>query len=171
MPRPPDLTRFRSCPLASRHIDTPEDAASYYAHRLVGDRIVRFAEGRELAIRFNAEEIHLYTTAKLPPGREPPQVTRPGRTGEVRWFDVERARLLDHVLATIGAPAVAVPAKMPGGILLLGPPDLDLRQRIGVVVGPDTRSLGVWFVRSSYVVSPRDFTAYTRAKHRPPWPP
>jgi hypothetical protein len=162
-----DLSRFLSCPIASRFIDTRDDALSYYAHRLAGDHGVSIA-GTALTVRFNPEEIHAFTDTRSPC---PPQDVVRRRGGrEIRCFSRERARLMDRMLEAVAKPAAALSARMPGSVMLFGPADPGAR-RVCVVLGPDTRDSGVWFVRTAYPVTAE---AFVRAKrlHRPaPWPP
>lgn len=162
------LTRFRSCPVASRFIETREDALSYYSHRLVGDHRVT-TQGAPIVVRFNPEEIHLFTDDRAPC---PPDdiVAREGRCGEVRCFSRERARLLDQILPTVRAPAVVLRALIPGGVMLLGPADPAAR-RMCIVVAPAAREAGVFFVRTAFPMSPKDFAAKRRSSKPTPWPP
>jgi hypothetical protein len=158
---------FISCPIASRFIDTREDAAAYYAYKLAGDHPITVL-GVALVVRFNAEEIHLFTDDRTP--CPPADVTaRAGASGEVRCLSRERARLLDLVLPTIQAPAVALRALIRGGVMLLGPADPAAR-RMCVVVAPSAREAGVYFVRTAFPVAGKDFAAKLRAQ-RVPWPP
>jgi hypothetical protein len=114
-----------SCPIASRFIDTPEDALSYYAHKLVGDHRVA-VRGEAIVVRFNAEEIHLFTDCRQP--CPPDDVTaRAGSSRELRCLSRERARMLDLVLPTIQAPAVVLRALIHEGVMLLGPPPIPRR--------------------------------------------
>ncbi len=161
----PDL--FLSCPIASRFIETREDALSYYAHKLVGDHRIDVG-GVAIVVRFNAEEIHLFTDCRTP--CPPGDVTaRTGGSPEIRCFSRERARMLDFVLPTIRAPVVAHKAKMERGVLLFGPVDPSA-QRLGVIVAP-TRKANVYFVRTAYGVSPKDFAAARRSGQAAPWLP
>ena len=120
-PMPTDRPTWSRCPIASRFIDTCEDARAYYALRLVGERPVSVG-GVPLVIRFNREETHIFTDTRnpCPPGDV---VRRAGASGELRCFCVDRARLLDLILPTIAAPVVTLRATMPGGVMLLGPPE------------------------------------------------
>jgi hypothetical protein len=81
---------FLSCPIASRFIETREDALAYYQHKLVGDHRVDVG-GIAIVVRFNAEEIHLFTDcrAPCPPGDV---MARAGRSREIRCFSGQRAR-------------------------------------------------------------------------------
>jgi hypothetical protein len=159
---------WSSCPIAARFIDTCDDARAYYAFRLVGEHPVSVG-GVSLVVRFNREETHLFTDTRnpCPPGDV---VRRLGVSGEVRCFAVERARLLDLILPTIKAPVVALRANIPGGVMLLGPPDPASARRLCVVVAPASREPGIWFVRTAYPMSPRDFAAARRGRATP-WPP
>jgi hypothetical protein len=162
-----ELYRFQSCPIASRFVDTREDALSYYAHKLVGDHHVTPLGGVPIVVRFNLEEIHLFTDERTPC---PPEcvVHRPGvRAREVRCFSVERARRMDLILPTVEAPVTALRARKPGATMLFGPPDPSSTYRLCVVVAPGAR---VYFVRTAYPVDP---TSYRNALKSPraPWPP
>ncbi len=156
-----------SCPIRSRFIDTREDACAYYAFRLVGDHPVS-VQGVSVVVRFNPEETHLFTDTRSPcPSGD--VVRRAGASGELRCFSAERARLLDLILPTIAAPVVTLRATISSGAMLLGPPDPSAR-RLCVVVAPSARDRGLWFVRTSYPVSPKDFAAARRGR-AVPWPP
>jgi len=156
-----------SCPIASRFIDTREDALSYYAHKLAGDHAIT-VRGVALVVRFNVEEIHLFTDERSP--CPPADVTaRAGASGEVRCFSRERARALDRILPILQAPAVAHDAKMQKGVKLFGPADPAAR-RLCVIVAPG-REAHVYFVRTAYDVSPKDFAAARGSGRAAPWPP
>lgn len=158
---------FLSCPIASRFIETREDALAYYTHKLVGDHRVDIG-GIAIVVRFNAEEIHLFTDCRAPcPPRD--VMARAGRSREIRCFSGQRARMLDLVLPTIQAPAVAHEAKMEGGVKLFGPADRSA-QRLCIIVASG-REANVYFVRTAYPVSPRDFAAARSSGHAAPWPP
>ena len=118
---------------------------------------------------FNPEEIHTFTSTKPIAGAE--QIARPGRADEVRYFDRERARRLDQILATLRNPARALPAKIYRGISVYGPPTPG-SQRLCVVVGPEGSS-SLWFVRSAYPVSADDFrrTLQSASGKGATWPP
>jgi hypothetical protein len=158
---------FISCPIASRFIETREDALSYYAHKLVGDHRVDVG-GVAMVVRFNAEEIHLFTDRRAPcPAGD--VMARAGRSREIRCFSAQRARMLELVLPTIQAPAVAHEAKMEGGVKLFGPAARSA-QRLCIIVASD-REANVYFVRTAYPVSPKDFAAARSSGHAAPWPP
>lgn len=158
------VSTFLSCPIASCFIDNREDARAYYRYKLAGEHPVT-TRGVAIVVRFNSEEIHPFTDRRQPCATED-LVVRGGRSGEVRCFCSQRARLMDLILPTIIAPVFALQAEIPGGTKLLGPPD-GSAQRLAVVVAPDQ---GVYFVRTLFIVSPKDFAAARRA--RPvPWPP
>lgn len=160
-------TDWLSCPIKARFIDTCEDALAYYTFRLVGEHPVSVGEV-PLLVRFNPEETHPFTDERepCPPGDV---VRRAGKSGEVRCFCAERARLLDLILPTIIAPVTALRAKMPGRVMLLGPPDPALR-RLCVIVAPLAKEPGVWFVRTAYPMSPKAFAAARRGPSVA-WPP
>ncbi len=166
-----DLSRFRFCPIASRFIDDVDGAQAYYAHKLVepSDHLISVGS-LDILVRFNPEEIHLFTETKpLDAQRRPrPLVRRPGASREARYFSIDRARRLDLILPTIRTPIQTLRATMPGATLLIGPPDSSAL-RIGVVVGPDDGAR-VYFVRTAFDMTPKQFQAKLRA-HRPaPWP-
>lgn len=150
---------FTSCPIASRFIETREDALSYYAHKLEGAHSI-VVGSVEIVIRFNPEEVHLFADSRSP-CPECDRIRRPGRSGEVRCFSKERARLLDLVLPTLQAPAKCVRAKDPRNVLIFGPSDPKSLRRLAVVVGPG--GPGLWFVRTLYPVEPKAFRAYLRS--------
>lgn len=161
-----DLSSFTSCPIASEFIDTREDALSYYAHKLIGDHEV-VVKGVRVVVRFNPEEIHHFTDKRTPcPAGD--VVRREGRSGEVRCFSRERARRMDAILDTLKNAARVHEAKIPGGRLVYGPVDANA-QRLGVVIGPGGN--GVWFVRTTFPVSSKDFAAALRSAKPSPWPP
>jgi len=163
----PDLSRFLSCPIAARFVDTREDALSYYAHKLVGDHAITLGGGEPMVVRFNPEEIHLFTDERSPC---PPDciVCRPGaHAQETRCFSVERARRMDLVLPTIQAPVTSLQARKPGATMLFGPPDPKSTVRLCVVVAPGAQ---VYFVRTAYPVAPTAYREALRGK-RAPWPP
>lgn len=158
---------FLSCPIASRFIDTREDAHAYYAFRLLGDHAL-LVDGRvPIIARFNPEEIHFFTDERTPcpPGDV---VRRAGRSGEVRCFDRSRARLMDRILPTIAKPVAAFRASIPGGVLLYGPAEVNA-QRVCVVVAPSGGEK--WFVRTAYPASAESFVRARRAGFVVPWPP
>jgi hypothetical protein len=165
-----DLARFSSCPIAARFIDTAWDARSYYAHKLVApsDHAVD-VRGTEVLIRFNAEEIHLFTETIKPgdPACGPADLVVRMGGKETRRFSIARARMLDLVLPTIENPARVVAAKGPG-VLLLGPADPSAR-RLGIVLAP-SRGDAAYYARTSFEVTPSEFNAHLRARPRP-WPP
>lgn len=158
---------FLSCPIASRFIDTCEDARAYYAERLVGEHTILVRTGGSLVVRFNSEEAHPFTDERNPC---PPDdvVRRAGRSGEMRCFERTRARLMDRILPTIAAPVAAFRALIQGGVQLYGPPEVGAR-RVCVVVAP----LGgaTWFVRTSYPVNAEGFARARRGSLAVPWPP
>ena len=158
--------RHDRCPIASRFIDTRDDALSYYEHRLVGDHPVTLRGGIPMVVRFNREEIHLFTEKRTP--CPPDCVThRPGaRSREVRCFSVERARMLDLVIPTIVAPITALRART--GTKLFGPPEQGSSRRLCVVVTPGDR---VYFVRTAFPVNPTGFKNALRSDPPTPWPP
>lgn len=167
MPRKNDPSlAFESCPIRAEYIVTPDDARAYYACRMVGEHRIT-VDGVGLRVRFNAEEIHLFTDTRQPcPPRE--CVRRIGVSGEVRCFSLERARALDKILPTLERPAVALCATIPDGVMVLGPADPSAR-RLAVVVAP-ARDADLFFVRTLFPVTPKDFAAKLRAK-RAAWPP
>lgn len=158
---------FLSCPIASRFIETREDACAYYAFRLVGDHTIRIHGGEPLVVRFNSEETHLFTDERNPC---PPEdvVRRAGRSGELRCFERARARLMDKILLTIEAPVAAFRAMIPGGVQLFGPSEANSR-RVCVVVAPAGGSK--WFVRTAYPVNAEGFARAHRIGRVVPWPP
>lgn len=86
----------------------------------------------------------------------------------MRCFARDRARRMDAVLDTLKRAAVVHAAKTPGGRLVYGPADANA-QRLGVVIGRGGGN--VWFVRTAFPVSAKDF-ANARGSARPaPWPP
>jgi hypothetical protein len=160
-----DLSSFASCPLASRFIDTREDALSYYAHRLAGDRPIA-VKGAEITIRFNPEEIHLFTDERTPcPACD--IIRRDGRSREVRCFSRDRARRLDDILDTLDRAARVHRAKTPGGLVVYGPAGANM-PRQAVVIGPGA---GVWYVRTAYPVSAKAFVKACRSERPAQWPP
>ena len=158
---------YLSCPIASGYIVTREDACAYYAFKLVGDHPLE-VKGTRLVIRFNPEEIHLFTDTRspCPPGDV---LARGGASREVRCFSLDRARKLDAILPMLRTPAAALLAKIPGGTLVYGPPDAVFPWRLGIVVAPAGES-NVYFVRTSFLASPKEYAAALRGK-RSPWPP
>jgi hypothetical protein len=150
-----DLSSFASCPLASRFIDTREDALSYYAHRLAGDRPIA-VKGAEITIRFNPEEIHLFTDERTPcPACD--VIRRDGRSREVRC----------DILDTPGPGRAVHRAKTPGGLVVYGPAGANM-PRQAVVIGPGA---GVWYVRTAYPVSAKAFVKACRSERPAQWPP
>src|ERR1019366_2271016 len=103
------------CPREARFIVTVEDARSYYAHKLVGERTIAVG-GAPLQIVFNREEIHPFTEAMKAGETCPPThlVRRPG-SSEVRRFNLERAHMLDDILRTLSSAAVIHEARHGGG--------------------------------------------------------
>jgi hypothetical protein len=157
---------FTSCPIASRFVDTREDALSYYAHRLVG-RHELDVKGTVVAVWFNPEEIHLFTDERTPcPACD--VLRRTGASGEVRCFSRERARRMDEILATLRNPAAALVARIRGGRTVYGPAD-SRAQRLAVVVAPG--SDGAWFVRTVWPATARSFRDACASNARAPWPP
>lgn len=154
----------------SSEIESLRDALDYYAG-LVGDHQITVA-GRSITIRFAFEEIHPFTEAPKP-GRRAPEsmlVYRPGRTGEVRVFSRQRARLLDKILPTLTSPAGCVAGKMPRSLMVFGPCD-SVGARIAVIICPD--SDGAFTVRTAYSIDMKEFGTLTRSgrNRRLPWPP
>lgn len=158
---------FFSCPIASRFIDTLDDARAYYALKLVGDHTIS-VNGTRLIIRFNDEEIHVFTDHGAPKSMAD-LVARPSDPREVRTFSRERARKMDAILPTLRAPGVAVPGKGPKSIVVHGP-DAQFAWRLCVVVVPDRRDRRVYFVRSVFEASPKNYAAALRGP-RASWPP
>jgi hypothetical protein len=157
-----------SCPIASRFIDTREDALAYYEHKFVGEHkilVTRAARNVVVVVVFNQDEIHHFTDDRTPCPAED-IVARNGRTREVRCFSRQRARMMDEILPTIANPVAVKESKIRGGAILFGPPHQN-SQRLAVVVGADAG--GRFFVRTAYLVSPKDFAAAQRNKARP-WP-
>lgn len=65
----------------------------------------------------NEERCSALTAVKLEPGRTTDSsklVRRPGCSGEVRHFSIERARLLDAIIPAVSSPARVLRAKIPG---------------------------------------------------------
>jgi len=158
---------FLSCPIAARFIETADDARSYYAHKLVGLHDVT-VKGAALVIRFNHEEIHHFTEStpcKWCPGCT--RVSRRGRSGEQRCFNRSRARQMDAILDTLRKAAVVHEAKMAGARMVYGPADVNA-QRLAVVIGEET---GVWFVRTAFSVSAKEYLKALRSGKAAPWPP
>lgn len=158
---------FERCPIFSRFIETREDAFAYYAFRLVGERPVT-VRGVPLVVRFNPEEIHIFTDTRAP--CPPPDIVRrAGRSSEVRCLCIERARAMDLILPTIEAPVAARRARMPGATMLFGPPDPASTRRLCTIVAPGGR---VYFVRTSYLVNPTEFRQALKSNPiAAPWPP
>jgi hypothetical protein len=153
---------------ASILIETPADALEYYRARLVGEHPI-ICRGVRVVVRFNPEEIHLFTE-DIKPGLSPRAdmlVQRPGAVGEVRYFSKVRARMLDRILPTIAAPARALEAKIHRGVQLIGPVDPVAHDRLSVVVGVDG---ACWFVRTAYPLTHTEFQRYLRSRAAP-WPP
>jgi hypothetical protein len=143
---------FTYCPIESRFIDCAEDARAYYHFKLVGlgPHVIEVFGKVRVTVRFNAEEIHPFTTEKPIVGAE--QLARPGKhASEIRYFDRERARRLDQILETLTNPARAIRAKDPRAVCVYGPPR-EGAQRMCVIVGPEGAS-GCWYVRTAYPVS------------------
>jgi len=156
---------FTYCPIASRFIDTLDDARAYYYFRLVAPGTHRIYVGRvAVDVRFNAEETHIFSSARPIPDAQ--QITRPGKAREVRYFDRNRARQLDQILRTLEKPARALAAKDARGVSVYGPPK-DGAQRMCVIVGPDRSA---WYVRTAYPVSADDFRRVLQSKAAK-WPP
>lgn len=158
---------FLSCPIASRFIETSEDARAYYAFRLVGEHSLLVRGAGPLVVVFNPEETHLFTDERDPC---PPSdvVRRVGRSGELRCFERSRARLMDRILPTIAAPVAAFRALIARGVQLYGPPEVGAR-RVCVVVAP--LSGEKWFVRTAYPVAQDQFARARRTGFVVPWPP
>jgi hypothetical protein len=150
---------FASCPIQSRFIECAEDALAYYHYRLVltGPHTIKVGP-RVAKVRFNPEEIHLFTARDPIEGAE--LVMRRGAR-ETRYFDRTRARALDRVLETLRNPARALPARTPRAVCVYGPP-LSGSPRMCVVVGPEGAG-GCWYVRTAYGVSADDFTRTLRS--------
>ena len=157
--------------LRSELIETLDEARAYYAERLVGDHSLVIG-ARTLVLRFNHEEIHLFTEGVIA-GRTPPPeklVQRPGVSGETRVFSKQRARLMDQILPTVRAPVRVLRAKIARGALLLGSPALD-GARLAVVVAPGSEA-SVYFVRTCYPMSVADFAReLARKPAAARWPP
>jgi hypothetical protein len=160
-----ELLRFGWCPIASRFIDTIEDARSFYEHRLVGDHGIMVGDAR-LTVRFNPEETHLFTDERSPCPDGDVVVREGGR--EERCFSIHRARHLDLILPTIAAPVATLRARLPGGVMLFGPPDARAL-RFCVIVAPARRE--TYFVRTAYPVAPHDFLRAKRSNRPASWPP
>lgn len=163
------MTPPLACPVASRFIETADDARAYYRFRLVGDHAVTVC-GVPLVVRFNPEETHLFTDDRqpCPPGDV---VRRAGASGELRCFSVVRARALDLVVPTVAAPVKALVARVAGGVQLFGPPDPASTRRVCVVVAPSGRAPGVYFVRTAYDVTPDAYRRALASSRPAPWPP
>ena len=157
---------FLSCPIASRFIETSEEARAYYAFRLVGQHAIH-VRGVPLVVQFNPEETHLFTDERnpCPPGDV---VRRAGRSGELRCFERTRARMMDRILPTIAGPVAAFRALIPGGVQLYGPPESSA-PRVCVVVAPAGGAR--WFVRTAYPVTSDKFARARREGFVVPWPP
>jgi hypothetical protein len=154
-------------------LETLEEARVYYEARLVGEHVIETpGDGDPLVLRFNREEIHLYTEELRPGTRPNPAmlVQRSGRSGEVRRFSRVRARLMDQIIPTISNPVACLEAKIPGGRMLVGPPTLEATQRLVVVVAPDSDDC-VYFVRTAYPMSQTDYARALRVERRARWPP
>jgi hypothetical protein len=162
-----DAFAYLCCPIASRFIDTLDEARAYYDERLVGDHIIS-VNGTRVIIRFNAEEIHLFTDHGAPRSMAD-LVARPSDPREVRSFSRERARRMDAILPTLSAPGAAIPGKGSRSILVHGP-GAPSAWRLGVVVAPDRRDRRVYFVRSAFEVAPKNYAAALRGA-RVAWPP
>ena len=158
---------YPSCPIASRFIDTLDDARAYYAMRLVGDHTIS-VNGTRLIIRFNPEEIHVFTDGSAPKSMAD-LVARPGDPRETRTFSRERARRMDAILPTLSTPGAAIPGTGPRSILVHGP-DALVAWRLGVVVVPDRWDRRVYYVRSAFDVSPARYAEALRGA-RAIWPP
>ena len=160
---------FTYCPIRSRFIDTAEHARAYYHFRLVapGAHAIEVLGKVRVTVRFNPEEIHIFTSAEPIAGAE--QIVRPGKhASEVRYFDRERARRLDQILDTLKNPARALQAKDPRAVCVFGPPR-EGAQRMCVVVGPEGSS-SCWYIRTAYAVSADAFRNALRGKPAK-WPP
>lgn len=157
---------FLSCPIASRFIETSEDARAYYALRLVGEHSLLVHGVEPLVVVFNPEETHVFTD-KRTPCPPPDVVRRVGCSGELRCFERTRARLMDRILPTIAAPVAAFGALISRGVQLYGPPEVGAR-RVCVVVAPNR---GKWFVRTAYPVAQDNFLRARREGVVVPWPP
>ena len=159
-----DLLDFASCPIASRFIDDATGARAYYLFRLVGDH--RFLVGEvEIVVRFNAEEIHLFTRDSNGPFPASEIVRRGGGAKEARRFDLVRARALDLVLPTLQRPVKALRAKDPRCVQLIGPAD-GAGHRLNVIV---CRAAPM-YVRTSFVLTPTDFQRAVRSTPGATWP-
>jgi hypothetical protein len=174
--------RLAYCLLASKHIGhirpsnwepsnpkrAVDETLDYYEQRFVGLRSVD-SGGANICVRFNSEEIHLFTNKKASPGAT--MVERKGSSGEIRYFDIARARMLDEIIGVISKPAKALPAKDPGAALLVGPHSPEANRRIAVVVSQSR--FGEWYVRTAYPMSPNEFAAALRSNRgrASRWPP
>lgn len=161
------LSTFDSCPIASRFIDTVDDARSYYRHKLVGDHGI-VVKGVHVLVRFNPEEHHHFS--KGTPCEKCPgciAVARDGTGRDSRCFSRDRARSLDAILDTLRNAAVVHQARISGGRVVYGPV-VPGSPRMCVVIAPDQ---GVWFVRTAYAVSAKEFASALRSGRPAPWPP
>lgn len=161
-------THFQRCPIASKFIDTREDAAAYYAYRLEGDHPVEVG-GVALIVRFNGEETHAFTDNRKPCPEHHIVVRNGGH--ERRCLCIARARRMDLILPTVRKPAVTLRAKSHRGVMLIGPEEAPHRLRICVVVAPESQNPNVYFVRTLYDVSPKQFEQYRRSEPGVRWPP
>lgn len=162
----------KSCPIASKFIDTLDDAAAYYQWKLAGDHVVD-VQGVRVVIRFPIEENHAYTDSKCPApwDHENHKVVRASARREERCFSRDRARLMDEILETVGAPATCHKAKSPGAVQIFGPAKKDAR-RMSIVLVPEKGCQATWIVRTAYPIAARDFAQACRNKPMPaPWPP
>jgi hypothetical protein len=135
-------------------------------------------ERARLALRFDPNEIHLFTERIKPgeacsPGLLVRRVDRGG--GEERRFDVRRARLLEQIVSSVENVDFWLPAKTRGGYALYGP-RVSKSEHLCVVLEPAGRTLDgrtVFAVRTSYTVSKGKFAKDkgSRTATNPPFPP
>jgi hypothetical protein len=134
----------------SEDISTVEEAVAYYRAKLSGVRRVTCYEKR-VDIVFPANYTHLYTEA-TGDGPKVSQAVAPGRV-DVRYFSVDRARLMDHVLPAISGFVFSIEGQGAKGRenRVLHGPKLASGEHMRVVLRPGPQK--AWTCVSAFPVS------------------
>jgi len=159
--------------IRSELIETLNEARSYYAERLAGAHKVT-CYGRPVTIVFERDATHLYSIdpkgVPIPDGDRVERII-PRHRIEVRLFNVERARLMDHVLRAVSLFSVSVPDA--GGRAghqkrVVYGPALATTEHMRVVLRPGPGE--AWTCVSAYPVTNREWLA-ARSLKRAKFPP
>lgn len=108
-------------PKASYKIDSLADAIAYHHHRLAGDWIVRTRTNLAILVRVDPDETHPYSDKQRPDGNAI-EVRRANHKNELRYFDAERARMMDEIFPTLANHKTVIRARDLDGVQIVGHP-------------------------------------------------